>query len=396
MKRSKKRVLTVLGVLLIATVIGAVCIGLRVTPTVNHALRITELLQPVIEAENQTMHIGICAKVNADTISLDSDVYMVTEEDTRFLALEQKGITLYISDNVLLLENGKAFAIGETMQTASFADLLPQISALYNVLKITAEETDGSTVYEITVTGDQVDTLLAAASLGEALPVEDIQKLNLALTEKNGKLDQINFAGSGKLDGVPAQLDVTLSGFRVLASGDYPIPETVKKSAAAVHPGELFSLTEDLYRLVLALVPFTDRETIDGTLELTVDCGLIQLDTEMKLSDLKTSSAGQIDPEQLQALPEMLGWLCMEGDIRCTQMGDAYEYVLELDQQAMGQLSRMILPELRQYSGSLTEGSVTVLLEAGAITSMEVMIEGKLSALITQIPIVVGAEFSFD
>lgn len=396
--KHKKWVLIILGIILLVVVIAAVCIGLRAAPTVNHALRISELLQPVLDAENQTMHIAVSAEFDGKPLALESDVYLVTEDGLSYLSIEQNGTAVYVADNVLFLENGKAFKIGDKLQAqaASYKDLLPHIGALYEALKITAEEAGNETAYSITVTGEQVDTLLAAASLGETLPVNGIEKLNVCLTERNEKLERITFSGNGTLDGTSVSLNVTLSGFRVLAAGDYPIPENVKQSAATVDPEALFSLTEDLYRLVLALAPFTDTDSIDGTLALTVDCGLLQVDTDLKLSDLKTTSGSQFDPEKLQKLPEMLGWLCMEGDISCTPKGDAYVYALELDQQGMQDLSQMILPELSQYGGNLTEGSVTVILEDNTITSMNVSIEGKISALIAQIPITVGAEFTFD
>ena len=398
MKRSKKTVLIVLGVILLAVAVGVLCVSLHVAPAVNHALRISELLQPVLEAKNQTMHIAVSAEYDGKPLALESDVYLVTEDGLSYLSIEQNGTAVYVADHVLFLENGKAFRIGDTLQAqaASYQDLLPHIGALYEALKITAEEAENETAYSITVTGEQVDTLLAAASLGEVFPAEGIERLDLRLTERNEKLDRITFSGNGTLDGTSVSLHVTLSGFRILAAGDYPIPEEVKQSAATVDPEALFSLTEDLYRLVLALAPFADMESIDGTFALTVDCGLLQVDTDMKLSDLKTTPNSQLDPEKLQALPEMLGWLCMEGDISCTQTGNAYRYALELDQASMTELSRMILPELSQYGGNLTEGSVTVILEDNTITSMNISIEGKISALIAQIPITVGAEFTFD
>lgn len=394
--KNKKILLAVLCVILLAAVVGVLCIGMRVAPTVNHALRISELMQPVLNAQNQMMHIAVSAEIDGKALGVESDIFRITEEDTDFIALEQGGNAVFVSGKVLYLENGKAFKIGDDMQMTSYQDLLPQIGVLFDVLKITVEETDSQTAYSVTVTGEQVNTLLEAASLGETLTVEGIHGLQLQLTEKNGKLDHIAFSGSGNADGSAVQLHVTISGFRILASGDYPIPEAVQQSAAAVNPEELFSLTEDLYRLVLALAPFADMESIDGTLDLTVDYGLIQLDTKMRLSDLQTASNGQIDPEKLQALPEVLGWLCMEGEIACTPKGNAYVYTLILDQASMKELSRMILPELAQYSENLMEGSVFIILDAGKIISMNVSIEGKISALITQIPIAVGADFNFD
>ena len=398
MKRSKKTVLIVLCVVLLTVGIGALCIGLQVAPTVNHALRIAELLQPVIDADNQTMHIAVSAEFGGNDLSAESDIYLVREDDAPYLVLERNGNSVYISDNILFLENGKAFKIGDKLQkqTASYEDLLGHIGVLYETLKITAEEAESQCIYSVTVTGEDVKELLEAASLGEALPVEGVEKLKLQVTERNGKLDQISFSGSGNADGAAAQLHVTLSGFRILAAGDYPIPEAVKQSAATVDPEALFSLTEDLYRLVLALAPSANIESIEGTLALTVDGGPLQLDTRMALSDLKTASNSQIDPEKLKALPEVLGLMCMEGDISCTKEGSAYVYRLVLDQPAMQELARMILPELAQYGGNLTDGDATIRLENDTITSMKVSIEGKVSTLLVQIPVTVSAEFIFD
>ena len=398
MKRSKKTVLIVLSIVLLTVGIGALCIGLQVAPTVNHTLRIAELLQPVTDAENQTMHITASAEFDGKVLAMESDVYLVTEDGADYLVLEQNSNAVYISDNVLFLENGKAFKIGDKLQkqTASYEDLLAHIGVLYETLKITAEEAESQRIYSVTVTGEDVKDLLEAASLREALPAEGVEKLKLQLTEKDGKLDQISFSGSGNADETAVMLRATLSGFRILATGDYPIPDAVKQSAATVDPEKLFSLTEDLYRLVLALTALADMESIEGTLALTVDCGPLQLDTQMTLSDLKTASNSQIDPEKLKALPEVLGLMCMEGNLSCTKEGGAYVYRLVLDQPAMQELARMILPELAQYGGNLTEGEASIRLENNAITSMKVSIEGKVSALLVQIPVTVGAEFTFD
>lgn len=397
MNKTKRIIFVVLGVALLLCVVGVFCIGFRAAPTVGHAMRISELMQPLLDAPNQTMHIGISAELGGTSFALESDIFRVSEDGVSYLAVEQNGSAVYVTGNVLFLENGKAFKIGDAMQnrTGSHETLLPQIKTLYEVLKITSEETDGGTSYSITVTGEQVASLLEAASFGEALPVEEIEKLDLQLTEKNGTLDRIVFSGSADVDRTSAKLNVTLSGFRILAPGDYPIPEAVQQSAATVNPETLFSLTEDLYRLVLAFAPFANLETIDGTLDLTVDCGLLQLDSQVTLSDLKTTSNSQLDPAQLQALPEMLVWLCLEGEIACTRNNDTYVYTLALDQASMKELSRMILPELAQYGGNLTEGSVSIILDAGKVLSMNVSIKGEIRALIAQIPITVGAEFTF-
>ena len=396
--KNKKLLLILSGIVIAGILAGILFAGFRMASAVNHGRRIAELLQPVLEAENQRMHIGISAELDGKPLDLESDVFLVTEAGRSYLAVEQNQFAVFVTDNVLFLENGKAFRLGGKMQAhmTSYEELLSRIGGLYSALQIREAQTDEGTVYEITVTEDRMDALLAVVFPGDNLPLEGIRSLELSLTEKNGKLETIQFFGSGDTDGTSTGLHVILSGFRILAPGDYPIPEAVKESAAAVDPNELFSLTEDLYRLVRALAPFGDRESIEGTLRLAVDCGPLQLDTEIRLSDLKPSATGKIDPGQLRALPEMLGFLCMEGDLRCTREGDAYVYGLELDQQDMENLSQMILPELGQYGSSLTGGTVTVILENDEVTSMGVSIGGSINAVILQIPIAVNAEFAFE
>ena len=392
MKSSKKTIL-ILVCLLFLTV---ACLGRNLGAKAGHALRISELLQPMLSGKDHTMHLAVSAVIGDTELTVESEVSLVEDDGRRYLVVERKGNSLYIVDNLLLLENGKAFGISDKLQSdaTSLRDLLPHIVTLYQGLNITAEEREKETVYTVTLDPGQADTLLTAASLGGAFPVESVESLKVCLTEKNGKPERI--LCTGRVDGTAAALEVTLSGFRLLAPGERPIPETVKERVATVDPEELFSLTRDLYRLVPAVEALASRESLEGTLMLAVDCGLIQLDTEVRLSDLQTTSPGQLDPEQLRSLPETLGWLCMEGEIGCTRSGNAYVYTLTLDRQAMGELSRMLLPELGEYGGDLSQGSLTVTLEADAITSMTLAIRGNIRALLAQIPITLEASFRFD
>ena len=102
----------------------------------------------------------------------------------------------------------------------------------------------------------------------------------------------------------------------------------------------------------------------------------------------------QESQEQLQALPEMLGLVCMEGDLRCTSQAGADVYTLELNRQTMQDLARMILPELAQYTDGLTRGEVTIVLEADAVSSMRCTLEGEIGAWIVKVPIAIAVEFT--
>ena len=386
-----KKLLMIMAAVVLVLAVGIDLVAGRLLPTVNHGLRIAQLLQPILESQNQGMHMKISAQIDRKTIQLDSQVYRTTDEGTQYLVLEQQGNAVFISNNVLFLENGKAFALGASVAVRldGYDQLLTQIGALYGLLDITAVQTDTQTTYTIAVTGEQLDALLDAIS--QELPKGSVQKGTLVLTEENDQLASIKVSAIGSVSGAQVALDVTLSDFR---TEQYPIPAAVKQQAATVVPEELFSLTEDLYRLVVALAPLADQVP-DGTVELAVNCGPLQLETQKRLSDLNNSSMTQVDPEMLRAMPAMLGWMCMEGDLRCAENADGYLYELVLDRAAMQDLVRRMIPEVASYVDFLTEGKVQIQLQSGALDSMEVSVTGKIPALITQIPVSIRIGFSF-
>jgi len=392
--KNKKLLLVIIGT--VAAVLIAMCLilGRSVLTKVNHAVKIAEILQPVLNAENQSMRMNVEAAVDGESFTLGCTVHLVQEGDQPYLVLEENGHCIYVTDNILLLENGKAFKITDEMrsQFAGYGELLPLIASLYEITQITATESDGETAYQIQVSGKQAQQLLAVTFPAAEVSAENLNTIQVSLIAKDRILDRIALSADAK----STQLCITISDFQILSAGEYSIPEMILETAAEVDPDGLFSLTEDLYRLVLALEPFSNMDTIDGNLKLAVDCGLIQLDTTIALSDLKNTSSSRINPETLQALPELLGWLCMEGEISCTKNNGDYVYSLILDQDSMQELSRMILPEIAEYTGNLTEGSVSILLDGRKIASMQVTIKGKINVLLVSIPISVGAEFSFE
>lgn len=388
-------ILGIAGILLLGVVIF---LAVTVFPKFQTAKEITNALQPVLEAENQSMNLDITADLNGELFALDSDIYSVKDKDTKYLILELEGHPLYIVENVLFLENGKAFKIADEMQSQveEYENLLPQIMAVYEIFEVTKTKTDIETSYEVTVTGEQVENLLEAAMLTEYTELQAIESLQVKLVTKEEQLDRVELSGNANVESTSVQMAVTISEFQILQAGEYVIPDLITESVQTVDKDSLFNLTKDLYRLMMALEPFSDMDKINGTVALTVDCGLIQMDTEMNLSDLKTENTEITNAVDVKQLPEMIALLCLEGDISCTEDGDAYVYKLVLDADFMERLAETIAPELVNYVISFTEGSAELTLEGEGITSMKIVVKGNVNVLFTEIPMEVGAEFIFE
>ncbi|MBQ8041298.1 MAG: hypothetical protein IJ274_15770 [Lachnospiraceae bacterium] len=398
MKKKKQLVIIIVAVII---VILGIYIGTGTFSKVSDAKQIVEALKPVLGAKNQSMNLKINADVNGTGILLDCNIYMVQEEGISYLVLEQEGNKFYIADNVLFLENGKAFKIAEEMQnqTVTYQNFLPQISEMYEILEITTTETGSEKSYEISVTGEQVQVLLKAVPSMTETDFSMIKTLQVKLITKENVLERVEVFGKADIESTPTEIKITASEFEILEDANSIIPETVKSSATTVDKESLFSLTEDLYRLILALEPFLDMENLSGRLKLTVDCGLIKTNVSLRLSELKTqtgNSGMEINSANLEALPEMLGLLCMEGDISCTENNGIYSYKLVLDKDTTKKLVQMLIPGVAADTLNLVKGSTEIILAENQIAQMSLSIEGNINAIITEIPMSVGVVFLFE
>lgn len=396
--KDKKKVYVICGV------IGAVLLGVLIyfaatyLPRLQTGKEIADALQPMLEAENQSMKLDVAADFGGELVNFDADIYLVKEDETKYLVFEQNGYPLYLVDNVLFLENGKAYKIADQMQTqvVEYEGLFLEIAAAYEIFEITKTETDTEVCYEVTVTGEQVKALLAAVMPTENELLGDIESLQVKMITTAGVMDQVEVSGSANVNGAAVQIAVTISDFKVLEDGEYAIPELVKESVKTVDKDSLFSLTEDLYRLLLAVNEFSDFENISGRAILKANLGVLEIDKEVDLAQLKEGLSDVENPTELKELPALVAFLCLEGDITCVEDNGAYIYTLSLNQDSMKKIASSIAPEIVNYVVKLTVGVAEVIVEDGTVSSMRIDIRGNLNLLLTELPIEVGAEFIFS
>lgn len=404
MKENKKKWYIIIGV--IVAIVAAVVIYVCATylPRLQVGKEISDLLQPLLTEENQSMHMDVTTDLAGESMNLYSDIYLVKDEETKYVVMEQYDFPIYIADNVLYLENGHAFKMTEEMQMQSvnYDDLFLQLAAAYEVFDITCVKTDLETGYAVNVTGEQVQELLRMvvpvsqeSEDGENEILSYIENLNVQLIAKGDKLDRIEMSGKADVNGTVVQVEVSLSDFRVLEAGDYVIPDLIKEAVQAVDKDTLFNLTEDLYRCIVAFQKLSNQEN-DGTVTLSANCGIINFNHIYDLKDLATKEIDSMDTEAVENLPAMIGFLCMEGEISCTEVNTGYEYKLVLDKESMQKIAETVVPELVNYVVTMTDGMVVVMLENDSITSIEISIEGSINVLFTEVPAKVGAAFKYE
>ena len=257
MKLGKKKWMILIGILLLIIVILAVDVSVGYLSRFRIGKEISDLLQPILTEENKSMHLHVEADVNGKSHLVDSDIYMVKEDEVSYFVMEQMDVPIYIVDHLLFWENGNAFKLAEKVQTPEldYKNLFLQIAAVYDEFDVSSVKTDAQTSYTAKVTGEQVQKLLKIVKPMEGVSVES---LNVEMVAQNAQLHEIKMTGTAVLDSSEVNIEIVLSQFRILESGVYEIPEAVKQAVLTVDESTLFNLTEDLYHLMIAFQKFSN------------------------------------------------------------------------------------------------------------------------------------------
>ena len=402
--KNKKTVYIVLGCIGILLIGVLLFFAVNVFPKIRTGKEIANLLQPILTEENQAMHLDVSASIAGEALLLDSDVYMVNEEETSYFIMEQMNIPIYIVDNLLFFENGHAFKIAEgaARPEIDYKDLFLQIAAVYEIFDITCVKADLQSVYSVTVTGKQVQELLQMAMPMEQVNLEAIESLQVQLIAQEERLHEIKLSGSAVVDGTDVMIEISLSQFRILESGAYEIPEAVKQAVITVDESTLFNLTEDLYCLFIAFDKLTKQEAVNGSVTLHAECGIINFKNTYDLSELHAIDQESVNTEDLENienlenLPSMIGFLCMEGEVRSIKTAQGYAYSITLDETSMLKISEMVAPELVNYVVTMKNGTVEVRLENESISLIVIEIDGSVNVLFTEVPAEVRVEFQYE
>lgn len=396
--KGKKKTYIICGALGIIIIGVLMYLAITYLPRLQTGNEIANVLRPVLEAENQSMKLDVEADFAEESFELEAEIYLVNEGDVKFFVLDQNEYPLYIVDNILFMQNGKAYKIAEQMQTQvlEYQSLFIEIAAAYELFEITKTETDNETCYEIVVTGEQAATLLEAMMPTDNELIRDIENIYVKLITSDEQLNRVEVSGGANVNDAAVQVLVTISDFKVLSEGEYTIPDIIKESLKTVDQDALFNLTEDLYRLIVGVNKFSDFENINGTVSLYANLGVLQMSKEVDLAQLKEGLSDVENPEDIQEIPAVIAFLCMEGDISCVEIDGKYVYTLSLNQDSMKKIASSIAPEIVNYVVNLTEGIAEVVIEDGSVSNMSVDIKGGLNLLVTEFPVEVGAEFIFE
>lgn len=197
-----------------------------------------------------SMHITVQATLGDLDTFTELVLQRKEENGHTFTNLALGDISLYYTDGMLILEDGKAYALGSS--SPDYAALLEHLLPLYNHLEITS---DGDT-YRVTATGktaQEIITLLLPQTAG-------------ALADS-----QTTFSLSVSMDQITDQASFT-------------IPQAVLDAADTADPAELPTMNQDLMNLMTAWYQWNQQDTHLAEVSLTANCGPVVVNDQLELS----------------------------------------------------------------------------------------------------------------
>ncbi len=371
-------------------------IGIRIVPKNRMIKEIADAMNPIIKAENQSFHLRINGNIDDKEMVMDSDIYLLKDQSQEYFIAELGEIPIYITDNLLIFENGKAFKIKEETEEKAidFKTLFSHISTVYRMLDIIYEKTEEESSYKVQVTGEELRTLLDLLPV-EYDMVENVEELQLTLVIRDKKLHALEFYGSAVDSDKKVELHLCLSNFKELEAGSYSIPETVRTTVKNVDRSSLLILTKDLYRLIVAASKFNQEEAMDGMVYITANCGILNLNSSVSLMELLNGSTNSNIKLDKEKMVEIILYLCIEGNLSCAETKEGYRYELQLEEDVMQSIVSTFVPELVNHVVTIQNGSSYLILKEENISTIQVNIDGNIKVLLADIPASIDVEICF-
>lgn len=388
-------------------------------PKVLPAVRTYQALNDFLDAQAQSMDLTARLFLGENSWEIQAQVDRGGAGGKRVTALSQNGQSVYYADGLLYLENGRAYRLTEPA-----GEKQPFWKGILWLLRYGKVESTGSG-YGVSLRGEQAQIILNGLLPGVEPIVPEVNSLSLVLVSNDSRLACIRFQGSGWLgEGrqTPFSLEVSLNVGKV--AGSVTIPEAVEKAMASGNAAQAEALTESAIRFLGAFLNLESKQTQEGKLTLSADCGPLALHKtldlicwqvgEKRVYSLQENGTGIYycdgilcdgqgrtlspsgDIDTAVRLPELLLGICLELSGDCTQQGERYVYRFSLDGETMEEFAYTIVPEAEKLPVSLTEGSLEVVLAGNQPESLTLRVEGSLSLLLTRVDVSIGGKIHLE
>lgn len=384
-----------------------------------------KLLQEYEQQQEFSMELSIEAEIGNEQLDKKRNIVRTEAANEKITCIEEDGMTLYYADEMIFLENGKAFQTSELFP--DYSKLLEQTLQLYQSVDIKVSDSGEGKQYRFTTKQDGAKELTELLLPDIAGELSETQTINVTLTVENDKLTEIEFLADASLND-SEKTSVTIHADAILSdqvSQETMVPQELVEIISEKKYKAEDILTEDLFELAFAWSNLNGQETVGQKLLLTADCGTLTVNDELllikkvendvaincvrkndqslyftdyKICDQngKTMLETQNSLVKSARLPEIVYKLCLNGNLSCTETTGEYIYTLVLEEDGMKALAYAIAPEAADLDIVFDTGSIQIMVKDEQIKKMQIVCEGNVDLLLVETPVSFSAELNFD
>ena len=406
--RRKRLVILAVCLVLLAGIAGA---AFALLPKVSGVLTPYRALTSLCKSPQLEMNISVDTTVGGTELEAGIPVSVGTFDGVRVTCAQLGSAPLYFAEDMLILENGKAYALGSS--TPDYGALPAKLAAVYKDVDVSADE-DGN--YSLTVGAEQADALLRTLcpELGSDSLAVGSAVLTLKLTD--GAVERIALTADGELrNGTAFTVSAVIDG--IVCASSLTLPEAVSAAIASSDAGSLDTLTGEVMNVISAWSALSSRESVTGRLALRADCGPVVLNTTLDVSSTLTDGkrsyrigkndigididgSGGESGEQSAAkyieLIDVVYLACISGDVTSRSTASGTVYTMALDSDSIERIVSIIAPEAETLGAVFSSGTAELTVTNGEIGTVSLSCTGTMKVVLTETAVSISAELTVE
>ena len=348
-----------------------------------------------LTTEEMDFRSEISIRMGEEEVELASTLQQISEDDNMILCADQYGIDVYLVNGTLYLENGRAFRLMNNQ-----IDQRQMLHLALNAVRrghVVREEVGEIVRYRTEIDSEAAEdilTLYLSEDIGNTVRIDEFFG---EMDVQNGTLTEIRFVGKGLME------DETEFSFLARLQpeplSERPVvPQTVLDAVRSGGEGSEF-MTGDMLRLFAAWIKNDRADTVDATITVNADCGVLSLDDSYSYFRQDTEGTGiscvsshlfriyftdkaactadgnvlsTAETRLLDAaeIIPLIRELFLQGDYSCEELGSGQMYSLSLEADRIGGIVESIIPELADLKITYEDCVLNASIRDGSLYSL--------------------------
>ena len=341
-------------------------------------------------------------RMDDEEIELSSTLQQISEGGNMIICADQYGIDLYIANGTLYLENGRAFKL-----VSSQIDQRNLLRLALNAVRkghVVREKLDGMERYSTEIDSETVEQILSLYLSEDFDAVFSGDQLHAEMDVQGGTLTQIRLTGEGSTEnGTSFRFEAS---FLPQPLSERPVvPQAVLDAIASGGEGHEF-MTGDMLRLFAAWFKNDRAETLDATITVNADCGVLSLDDSYSYfrqkvegkdincvssrlfrvyftdqasctSDGKVLSTAETRLLDAAQLIPLMREMFLQGNYSIEELGSGQLYTLTVEADKIGGIVESVIPELKDLNINYQDCRLSASVRDGSLYSLELQCGGS-------------------